>query len=372
MNAAIPFAPPLLGEEEKQAVLEVLDSGWLSRGPKCSEFEEAFAFAAEAEHAVSLSSCTAALHLALLSMDIGPGDEVITSPLTFPATINAILYVGATPVLVDVRDDYNLNPCQVMRAVTHRTRAVIGIDMHGRPCEKPAHLPTGVRFIRDAAHSLGGYVKGGRRVGSDADATCFSFYATKQITTGDGGMLTTNDEEIADRVRRLSLHGMDSQAWKRYAPGSRCLWDIPEIGYKYNMTDIQAAIGLEQLKKLPQFIERRRQLAERYDALLGPLSYHTQVILPPVKDCWHLYAIRVADRDQVMEQLRQAGIGCGIHFRPVHTLSAYADLLHGKTPEQLTPMACHIGDTTLSLPLFVSMTDEQQDRVVEILTEALS
>lgn len=369
---AIPFAPPYLGEAEENAVMEVLRSGWLSRGPKCAEFEAAFAETVEAPFAVSLSSCTAALHLALLAMDIGPGDEVIVSPLTFPATVNAILYVGATPVFVDACEDYNWSPFRVRQAVTERTKAIIGVDMHGRPCRNPLLGSTKIRFIRDAAHSLGAALYGGAPVGSDADATCFSFYATKQITTGDGGMLTTSDPEIAERVRRLSLHGMDSQAWKRYAPGSRCAWDIPEVGYKYNMTDIQAAIGLEQLGRLPEFLKRRASLAWKYDALLGPLEYHNRLELPPVKDCWHLYAIRVTERDQVMERLRQAGIGCGIHFRPVHTFSAYAHLLNGKTPEELTPTACEIGASTLSLPLFVGMTDEQQQRVADVLTEALT
>lgn len=368
----VPFAPPLLGVEEEEAVLQVLRSGWLSRGPKCAEFETAFAEVVSAPHAVSLSSCTAALHLALLALDIGPGDEVITSPLTFPATINAILYVGATPVLVDVREDYNLDPDLAVRAITGRTKAVIGVDMHGRPCEKPPWLGTGrIGFIRDAAHSLGAVTTQGVKVGSDADATCFSFYATKMIATGDGGMLTTPHGEVAERVRRLSLHGMDSQAWKRYAPGSRCLWDIPELGYKANLTDIQAAIGLEQLKKLPQFLMRRLALASVYDGLLGPLVYEGQASYPPLKECWHLYATRVRDRDRVMECLRQQGIGCGIHFRPVHMLSAYSHLLGGKSPEELTPVACEIGNTTLSLPLFVSLTGEQQEQVVDALTEAL-
>lgn len=359
----IAFSPPQLGPEEEAAVLAVLRSGWLSRGPCCEQFEAELARRVKAAYAVSLSSCTAALHLALVALEIGPGDEVITSALTFVATVNAIRYTGATPVLVDVGPDYNMQPETIAAALTKRTRAVIGVDMHGLPCARPA-LPEGVAFIRDAAHSLGAELDG-RPIGSDADATCFSFYATKQITCGDGGMLTTNDYPLAQAVRRLSLHGMDSQAWRRYAPGDPLTWQIPVTGYKANLTDIQAAIGREQLKKLDGFLDRRRQLAWRYDQLLG--SYWPRVALPWTKQCWHLYAVQVPERDRVQEALRAQQIATGIHFRALPRYQAYVDLCGGSFPESRFPNACAIGDRTLSLPFHVGLTDAEQQRVVTAL-----
>jgi dTDP-4-amino-4,6-dideoxygalactose transaminase len=395
MNAvtqeAVPFAPPtspeteILWEEEKYAVGRVLDSGWLSRGPECRAFEEEFAASVGAGHAVSLSSCTAALHLALAAYGIGPGDEVIVPSMTFVATVNAVLYQRAQPVLADVDEDYCLNPEQILRWVTPRTKAVIGVDMHGLACFQP-ELPERVRWITDAAHSLGAWYDPKRRikVGAAADATCFSFYATKQMTTGDGGMLTTGDPELAERVRCLSLHGMGSQAWRRYAapdPDNRMAadpdrpapppGDIPLLGYKYNMTDLQAAIGRVQLGRLEQFLYLRNRLAQRYHQLLTGLFRSGKLILPPAKTCWHLYAIRVPERDRVMAALKARGIGTGVHFHPVHQASYFRAAAGSHPSFDELPVTEQLGAETLSLPLFAHMTFAQQDRVAQALTEVL-
>lgn len=380
----IPFSPPLFGKREEDLIHEVLQSGWVSRGPMCRRFEEEFAQYVGAPYAVSLSSCTAALHLALLAFDIGPGDEVITSAMTFPATVNAILYTGAKPVLADVKNDYNLDLDDLYSKVNEKTRAVILVDMHGKPCPFPENLPTNIKVIQDAAHSVG--ARGDRgKVGSYADATCFSFYPTKNMTAGEGGMLTTPWEKVAGRVRALSLHGMDQDAWKRYDGVSRPAWEVVELGYKYNMTDIQAAIGIAQLERLDCMNSRRYSGAQYYNELLQPLADRGALILPPEKEVWHLYAVRIQEpyiRDEIMEGFREAGIGCGVHFRSIEDHAFYRERLgrpdyaipdsHWSSADITCPTAFRIGRETLSLPFHSVIPANHQEKVARVLTEFIS
>jgi dTDP-4-amino-4,6-dideoxygalactose transaminase len=372
VSSSIPFCKPWVGDEEADAVAQVLKSGWLSRGPKCEEFEAALCDFTGAKYAISLSSCTAALHLALLCHNIGPGDEVLVPAMTFPATINAVLYTGAKPVLVDCWRDYNWDVCDAVKKLTRRTKATVGVDMHGSPCN--AHITLrSIPFIQDAAHSLGAVTAYGK-VGSYANATCLSFYATKNLTTGDGGALLTNKSEIAEKARMLSLHGMDAGAWKRYSPESQETWQIGELGYKYNMTDIQAAIGIEQLKKLPKALDLRYQLAQEYDRFLQPLADQGLITLPPRKGCWHLYAVRIHNtycnkRDVVLKQLKERGIGCGVHFRSIEQHHFYQKRLGLK--KITCPTAYTIGCETLSLPLYPQMSLFDVSQVCKTLQEVL-
>ncbi len=255
----LPYALPQFGDEEKREVLEVLDSGWITTGPRVKRFEAELALAVHAKHVVCVDSCTAALHIALASLDLKPGDEVITSPLTFCSTVNTIVHAGGTPVLADVEPDtLNLDPARMEAAITSRTRAVMPVHFGGHPCEMDTILDTcrarGIAVIEDAAHAVGAAYKG-RPVGSLGDATCFSFYATKNLTTAEGGALATDDDAAAEKARLLMLHGMSRDAWMRYTSAGSWFYEVVLPGFKYNMTDLAAALGLHQLRRLPEFNE---------------------------------------------------------------------------------------------------------------------
>ena len=313
--SALPFSLPDIGQEEIDEVVDTLRSGWLTNGPKVRRFQEDFCKATGASQAVALSSATAGLHLALLAANIGPGDEVITTPLTFAATVSMILHTGATPVLADVReDDYDIDPAEVERRMTPRTKALLPVHYAGLPCRMDELLALGrgrgMRVIEDAAHALGARYRG-TPIGSLGDASVFSFYPIKPITTGQGGMLTTNDEELADRVRLLSLHGLSKGAWDRYSDKGSWAYQVLAPGFNYVMTDIQAAIGIHQLARHDGFHARRTELAAQYDGLFADVP---EVIRPPRRDdsvhAWHLYPIRLdlarlrIGRDEFIERLR--------------------------------------------------------------------
>lgn len=383
MTHPIPFSPPDIGAAEEAAVIRVMRSGWLSRGPECSAFESDLAAYCGASHAVSLASCTAALHLALLALGIGKGDTVVTSPLTFVATVNAILYVGARPVFQDVDEDglLDLGP-KSTRVWWPEVKAVIPVDLHGLPCVLPKELPPHVKVIRDAAHSMGAYIPSQQlvaslgirpRVGANctADVTCLSFYPTKCLASADGGALLCTDPEVAQRVRRLSQHGMDADAWKRYQPGVRGEWSASEIGYKANMSDIQAAIARVQLQRLPAMLERRRIAAESYTSWLLPLAVSGKLKLPTPRGrgCWYVYAVRIPGgrRDAVKQALSERGIATGVHFKSLSTLPRYQ--YYGSIAA--CPNAYKIGEETLSLPFHSRITLEEQERVVRALEELL-
>jgi len=378
--ATVPFYRPDIGDDEIAAVVDTLRSGWLTVGPKTQQFEQAFAQAVGATHAVAVSSCTAALHLALDALDLQPGDEVITSTLTFTATGATIVHAGGRPVLVDATTDtLNLDPADVARKITPRTRAIVPVHFAGHPAPMDEILALArqhrLRVIEDAAHALPASYRG-RRIGTIGDVTAFSFYATKNLTTGEGGMLTLSDTEWADRMRTRRLHGMSRDAWRRYSAEGSWRYDVSYPGFKYNMTDIAAAIGLVQLRRLPSLNERRHRIAALYTELLREVTgLQLPVTLPEAEHGWHLYVVRLQPerlritRDALIELLKAQGIGTGVHFIPLHLHSYYREAL-GCTPQDF-PVASAAADTMLSLPFFTLMTDDDVRYVASTLRRIL-
>jgi dTDP-4-amino-4,6-dideoxygalactose transaminase len=355
------FQPPAIGEEEIAAVVETLRSGWLTTGPRTAELEQRVAEVVGAGHAVAVSSGTAAMHLALLALGVGPGDDVITSPVTWPATANVVVHVGARPVFVDVRDsDLNIDPAEVVKAVTPRTKAILPVDLAGQPADLDPLLDLGVPVIEDAAHAIGADYRG-RAIGSVALATCFSLYATKNVTAGEGGVVTTDDDDLAAALRELCL--------MRRGDGS--LYDVRVAGFKANLPDVLAAIALCQLDKLEAHADIRRRHVRAYDAALEELSGLTPLERDPRdRHALHLYVIRVdpekagADRDAYQRALAQENIGTSIHFLPVHTLTYYRE----RYPDQPhLPVAERAGSEVLSLPLSPAHSHEDIGDAIEAL-----
>jgi len=376
----VPFFRPDIGEEEIAAVVDTLRSGWVTVGPRTQEFEEAFASAIGAPHAVAVNSCTSALHLALDALDLEPGDEVITSTLTFTASGATIIHAGARPVLVDsTSDTLNMDPDDVARKITARTRALVPVHYTGHPAAMDELLDLaqrhGLTVIEDAAHALPASYRG-RSVGTIGDVTAFSFYATKNLTTGEGGMLTTADATLADRLRTRRLHGMSRDAWRRYSSAGSWRYDVSYPGFKYNMTDIAAAMGLVQLLRLPALHRRRQQIVALYDELLaGVAELELPITRPEVDHAWHLYVVRMRPerlrihRDEVIETLKVEGIGTQVHFIPLHLHSYYRDAF-GYRPEDF-PVASAAAETILSLPLFTLMSDDDVRHVAAALRRIL-
>jgi dTDP-4-amino-4,6-dideoxygalactose transaminase len=377
---AVPFSPPEIGAAEIAEVVATLESGWLSTGPRVRRFEQAFAEYIGTQAAVALNSCTAGLHLALVTSGVRAGDEVITTPLTFCATANVIVHCGATPVFADVDPRTgNLDPVAAAAAITPRTRAIIPVHYGGRPADVDAFAELarrhGLVIIEDAAHCVEG-VANGRKIGTTADFTCFSFYATKNLTTGEGGMLTTSSAVAAERIRVASLHGMTRNAWTRYERLGTAPYDVILPGYKYNMSDLQAAIGLHQLAALDRHFSRRREISERYDEAFASLPFDTFAELPAGDlHARHLYTVLV-DRDRVgiarddlAGRLAGEGIATSVHFPVVHLHSYYAER-YGFWRGQF-PHAEQIADRVLSLPLSAAHTDEQVDNVISAVQRAL-
>jgi dTDP-4-amino-4,6-dideoxygalactose transaminase len=378
-ETTIPFAPPALGDDEIGEVIATLESRWLTTGPRVASFERAFAHYVNTPHAIALNSCTAALHLSLLAAQVGEGDEVVTTPLTFCATANTIVHTRATPVFADVDPRTgNLDPSAAAAAVTDRTRAIIPVHYAGRPVDVVAFRAIADRhsltLIEDAAHCVEG-VAASRKIGSTADFTCFSFYATKNLTTGEGGMVTTPDRDAAAFIRTASLHGLSRDAWKRYAPGGSVHYDVVMPGFKYNMMDLQAAIGLHQLARIESMYARRSAIWSRYDAALAGLPLRLPAPVPAGdRHARHLYTVLVDEsagisRDRVQERLTERGISTSIHFRALH-LHPYYQERFGFT-RGMFPVAEALSDTTLSLPLSAAMTDDSVDRVIEALHDVL-
>jgi dTDP-4-amino-4,6-dideoxygalactose transaminase len=363
----LPFHLPDIGEEEIQAVTETLRSGWLTTGPRVKQFESDFARYVGARHAIAVNSCTAALHLALEAAGVGPGDEVVVPTVTFTATAEVVVHLGARPVLVDCRaDTLNMDPDALEAAVTPRTKAIVPVDVAGLPCEM-RHIqafaqPRGLTVIEDAAHSLPASVDGAM-VGTLADLTCFSFYATKTVTTGEGGMVTTDSDAHADRIRMMSLHGISRDGWTRYtASGSWC-YEILEAGYKYNLTDIAAAIGIEQLKKCDRFRDARARIAACYDEAFADVpEIATPPRFPNRDSAWHLYVIQLdLDRLRIgragfIDALKQKKIGTSVHFIPLH-LHPYYRRAYGYVAEDF-PVATAAYERIVSLPVFPRMTSQ--------------
>jgi dTDP-4-amino-4,6-dideoxygalactose transaminase len=346
------FQPPALGEEEIEAVAETLRSGWLTTGPRAALLEERMAEYLEAEHVVAVASGTAALHLALVALDVGPGDEVITSPITWPATANVVVHTGATPVFVDVREsDLNVDPALVAAAVTPRTKALLPVHLAGQPCDLDPLHTLGLPVIEDAAHAVESAYRG-RKLGGLSDATCFSLYATKNIAAGEGGLVSTNRSDVAERIRELRL--------MRRGDGS--LYDITVPGYKANLSDVLAAIALVQLDKVPEHTERRRRQFELYDEGLAEVDGLT-ALARDRRDTHarHLYVVRVdrarfgLTRDELQRALAEERISTSIHFLPVHRLTWYRERFPDQPP---LPVAERAGDEILSLPLSPAHSDD--------------
>jgi perosamine synthetase len=403
---AVPFHRPPIGEAEIQAVAEVLRSGWITTGPKTAEFEAAFAAYVGARHAVAVSSGTAALHLSLLAAGLRPGEAILTSPLTFPATTEAAIYCGARPVFADVDPvTANLDPNRAETVLARESRqqpirAIVPVHYGGQPCAMEAFVELARRYdavlVEDAAHALPAWRcmpgatpfgasarhlpeppagSGWRMVGTIGDFTAFSFYATKPLTTGEGGMITCESAEMAELLRSLRLHGLSGDAWKRYSASGSWRYDVARTGYKYNLPDVLAAIGLEQLRRADALAAERRRLAALYLRELARLEEHLELpgIDPRSGHAWHLFPVRLREpqrRDSVIEALKARGIGTSVHFVPVHLHSFYARTYGYRRGD--FPLAERVGDASISLPLYPGLGDEGVGRVVEALEEVLS
>ncbi len=425
----IPFHRPYLDNDDIQAVVETLQSGWITTGPKVKSFESAFCDYVGAPYAVAVNSCTAAMHLALVGLGIGPGDVVVTSPYTFVATAEAIQYVGARPVFVDIcEQDFNIDPDILERTIAKlkgKVRAILPVHVAGHPCDMNSIMEIAerseLRVVEDAAHALESAIKAGtsrvaldknmdlkaqkvvvvdrsadgkewiektvslkkneeqwEKIGTIGDATCFSFYATRNITTGEGGMVTTNDPELAERIRCLSLHGMSRDAWRRYSAEGSWYYEIVDHGFKYNMPDLLGALGLSQLQKADKMFKIRCKYAEIYEQELGELAG----IITPKPGCdvlhaWHLYIIRLQTdclkitRSEFVEQLKAAGIGTSVHFIPLHLHSYYQQYFNYKYGD--FPVAERVYESAISLPLYPKMSEEQvyyvASKVKELIKE---
>ena len=373
----LPFAPPVIGEEEIREVVDTLRSDWITTGPKTKRFETEFAASLDAPGALALNSCTAGLHTALATLGVGAGDEVITTPLTFTASVNVIEHVGARPVLVDVEPDtLNIDPAAVRAAITPHTRAILPVHYAGHPVDldaiHDAARGVGAAVIEDAAHALPARYKG-RWIGSGQNPVSFSFYATKNMTTAEGGMLT-GAPDFLDRARVLSLHGMSRDAWKRYGKGGSWRYEVLAPGFKYNMTDIQAALGLWQLKKLAGFQERRREVVRSYqEAFRDADALELPVERADVEHAWHLYVLRLVPetlsigRDRFIDELTARNIGTSVHFIPIHLHPYYRDK-YAYAPQRF-PVALGNFERMLSLPLNARMSDQDVVDVIEAVLD---
>lgn len=378
------FGKPQIGEEEIAEVVATLRSGWIGMGPRTLEFERAFAEYVGAKHAIAVNSCTAALHLALIAAGVGPGDEVITTPMTFAATANVIVHTGATPVFADVdRRTQNIDPPRVAERITPRTKAILPVHMLGRPAEMDPLLALAaahdLAVIEDAAHAAEAVYRG-RHVGTLGHFTAFSFYATKNITTGEGGMLVTGDDAAAERLRVLRLHGISKDAWKRYSAEGFSPYETIEPGFKYNMLDLTAALGLHQLRR----VEENLTIRERYVALyneafaelpgvivpalepLGPGDRHAQHLYPLLLDLDRL----ALDRAGFIDALQERRIGTGIHFTAVHLHQYYRERFGYRRGD--FPEAEYISDRTVSLPLSPAMTERDVEDVIAAVGDVVA
>ena len=385
----LPFSPPLIGEEEIDEVIDTLRSDWITTGPKVRRFEREFAAFLGAPTGLALNSCTAALHTALVVLGIGPGDAVITTPMTFAATVNVIEHTKARPVLVDVEPDtLNIDPIEVLARVRGERgeektspgglRAILPVHYMGHPCDMDAIMDTAQRYglyvIEDAAHALPAKYKG-RTIGTIGDLTAFSFYATKNLTTAEGGMLT-GEPGLLDQGRVFSLHGISQGAWNRYSAEGSWHYEVLFPGFKYNMTDIQAAIGLHQLLKLSQFQVRRREIVRRYDEAFSQFEeLQTPVERPEVEHAWHLYVLRLnldvltVERARFVDELSARNIGTSVHFIPIHLHPYYRDK-YGYKPDDL-PVAYREYQRVISLPIYPRMTDRDVNDVIEAVADVV-
>jgi dTDP-4-amino-4,6-dideoxygalactose transaminase len=378
----LPFALPSIGEEEIAEVVDTLRSGWVTSGPKVKRFEQAFNAYTSATHSIAVNSCTAGLHTALAALGIGPADEVILPTFTFCATANVVVHLGARPVLVDIGSDFQISPEAIERAITSRTRAIMPVHYAGQACDLDAIFDVATRHdlavVEDAAHAVGATYHG-KKVGADGiasgptnlqRATAFSFYANKNMTTGEGGMITTANENLAQHMRVLLLHGMSKDAWKRYTNSGSWFYEVVSAGYKNNMTDIAAALGIHQLQRLDGFIKLRQQYAQMYDeAFAGLDALEIPIRHADRNHVYHLYAVRLnldrltIDRSEFIERLKELNIGTSVHFIPVHLHPVYRERFGYKRGD--LPRAEAIYDSVLSLPLYPGMSEQDANDVIE-------
>ena len=376
-NRFIPFSRPWIDDTEIEAVSQVLASKWISTGNRVREFERAFAEHLGVKHAIAVSSCTAALHLSLVVADIGSGDEVITTPYTFTATAEAIRYVGAKPVFVDIHPDtLNIDTNKIERAITPRTKAILPVHIAGIPCDMDALRDISqnhnLMLIDDAAHAIPVEYKG-QHIGAIGDLSAFSFYANKNLTTGEGGMITTNSDVFAEPLRTMRLHGIDKDAWARQSQRNIWRYDIATEGYKYNMTDIQAAMGLCQLMKLNKQHERRRNFAQIYQTELAKFPQISTPVAPdnPREHAWHLYIIQLqtGNRDAFVESLSEANIECSVHYIPLHLFEFYQEQYGYRVGD--FPCAEAAFERVVSLPLHPGLTEGDVHIVIDAIGKIL-
>jgi dTDP-4-amino-4,6-dideoxygalactose transaminase len=378
------FGKPRIEEEDIAEVVATLRSGWIGMGPRTIQFERDFATYVGAKHAIAVNSCTAALHLGLIAAGVGPGDEVITTPLTFAATANVVVHLGATPVFADInRRTQNLDPASVAARITPRTKALMPVHMLGRAAEMDELLALAsahnLTIVEDAAHAVETIYRG-RHVGTIGHFTAFSFYANKNVTTAEGGMLTTEDDEAADRIRMLRLHGISKDAWKRYSAEGFSPYELVEPGFKYNMLDLTAALGLGQLRRVDENWKIREHFVALYNEGLAEIPGLSIPALEPIgpgdRHAWHLYPILIdidqltLDRNGFIDALQARNIGSGIHYTALHLQGYYRETFgyqRGDLPE-----AEYVSDRTVSLPLSPAMTEQDVDDVIEAVTDILA
>ncbi|MGI9458831.1 MAG: DegT/DnrJ/EryC1/StrS family aminotransferase [Pirellulales bacterium] len=376
----LPFAPPSITESEIDAVVQTLRNGWLSTGPNAKKFQELFLERCGGSSALAVNSCTAALHLALVAHGIGPGDEVITTPLTFVSTVNVIEMVGATPVLVDVEEEtLNIDPSKIRAAITSKTKAIIPVHYAGHPIDRKKinniAKDHGLAVIEDAAHGTDARIDG-EPLGNTSNLVAYSFYATKNITTAEGGMLT-GPSELIEKCRTLSLHGLSRQAWGRYKAGGSWKYDVLAAGYKYNMSDLQASLGIAQIQRIEELTNRRTEIARKYNqAFSSNPVLKTLSTKEHVGHAWHLYVLRLnlplleIGRDDFLEALTKLNIGTSVHFIPIQLHSFYRNKYRWAVED--TPVAFNAFERMISLPIFPAMTDQDIEDVIEAVDSVVS
>ncbi len=380
-NDFLLFHRPFISDEEIDEIVDTVRSGWLSMGPKTIRFENEFNKYIGAKKSVAVSSWTAAGHLTLDAFGVKAGDEVIVPTMTFPATAEIVCYFGAKPVIVDVDEDtLNISLKEIEKAITPKTKAIIPVHYGGQPCDldeiHEIAKKHNIKVLEDAAHSLPATYKG-KKIGTISDVTCFSFYATKTLSTGEGGMICTNDEELAERCIIMRLHGINRDAWKRYTESGSWYYEVVAPGYKYNFTDLQASLGLPQLKKVDLMWESRRKIAAKYTEALKDLdTIELHTVKPDRESSWHLYPIRLhlekltKNRAQIINELRRKNVGVGVHFMPVHQHLYYNETFNLSDKDY--PVASAVFPRLMSLPIYPGMTDANVDKVIDVLTDTLN
>lgn len=375
------FGAPAIEDAEIQEVVNSMKSGWLGTGPKVAQFERDFAAYKDTTYSAAVNSCTAALHLSILASDVKPGDEVITTPLTFCATVNAIIHAGGTPVLADI-DPFTMNvsPKEIESKITSKTKAILPVHFAGRPCDMDAIMDiakrNNLKVIEDCAHAIETEYKG-KKAGNFGDFGCFSFYVTKNIVTGEGGMVLAQKEEDIARIKVLGLHGMSKDAWKRFSDEGYKHYQVVECGYKYNMMDLQAAIGIHQLKRIEQYWQRRKEIWQRYNEAFSSLPLGLPADTEPdTRHAYHLYTVLVDEknagitRDAFLDGMTKENIGVGVHYLSVPEHPYYQKTFGWKA--EAYPHAMRIGRQTVSLPISAKLTDEDITDVIRAAKKVLA